>query len=145
MVFEIKAKVDSVGPFLESNFRILNQPRNSSHSSTVNGESTYSYSITYELRAMAPGNLEIISPVFYLENQEQKIGKLTLTISGKKLNAQEIDELNFRVFLDSAFKPNGTLRYVISGNFGFIEEYYASQWIFKRRLTKREIKKIGKR
>jgi hypothetical protein len=145
VVFEINAKVDSVGQFFENNFRILNKPSQSSQSSTVNGETSYFFSVTYELKAIVPGKIEIISPIFYLENREQKTEKLMLTISGSKLNQQEIEDINFKVFVDSAIKPNGTLRYVIAGNFGYVEEYNEAQWIYKRRLSKREVKRMGKR
>ena len=145
LVYEVKAKVDSVSKLTVGNFKIINGPRTSQSVSTINGQTTLTYNLTYEIKANASGTIEIISPTFYSDNQESIAEKLNLTISGNKLSDKEIEELNFNEFKDNSFKPNGTLRYVLSETFGFVEEFNDFQWTFKRKLTKREIGKFRKK
>ena len=69
---------------------------------------------------------------------------LSLTISEIALTEKEIEEINFNDFKDDSIKPDGTIRLVLSDKFGYVEEFNAFQWKFKRRLSKKEIKKLRK-
>ncbi len=145
LVYEAKAKVDSVDIFSGTNFIIISGPLKSNSSSTINGKTTYIYTLTYEIKALTTETIEIISPTFYIDNQKHKAEKLILTISGKKLTDKEIDEIEFNKFKDESIKPNGTLRFVLSDKYGYTEEFKDFQWTFKRRLTKKELAKLRKK
>jgi len=145
LVFEVNAKVDSTAQIKGTNFKVINVPRKNKSTSTVNGQTTLSYSLTYEIQAVNPGKLEIISPTFYIDNKEHKAENLLLTISGTKLTDKEIEEINFNKFKEKSIKPDGTIRIVISDNFGYIEEFKSFEWKFKRRLSKKEIAKLRKK
>lgn len=145
LVFEVNAKVDSSDRLKGTNFKILNGPSTSQSESTLNGQSNISYSLKYEIKAENSGQLEIISPTFFIGNKKYKADDLFLTISGTKLTDKEIEEFNFNEFKENSIKPNGTVRFILSGDFGYIEEFKDFQWIFKRRLTKKEISKLNKK
>ena len=145
LVFEVNAKVDSTSQIKGTNFKVINGPRKNQSTSTVNGQTTLLYSLTYEIQAENPGKLEIITPTFYIDNKEHKAENLLLTISGTKLTNKEIEEINFNKFKDKSIKPDGTIRIVLSDNFGYIEEFKSFEWKFKRRLTKKEIAKLKKK
>ena len=145
IVFELNAKVDSTAQIKETNFKVINGPRKNQSTSTVNGQTTLSYSLTYEIQAQNPGKLEIISPTFYIDNEEYKAENLLLTISGTKLTEKDIEEINFNKFKDKSIKPDGTIRIVLSDNFGYVEEFKDFKWTFKRPLTKKEVTKLRKK
>lgn len=143
LIYEIKAKVDSVGKLKGENFEIINNPKKSQSVSVIDGQTSLTYNLTYKIKAVTPGTIEIISPIFYANNQEFVAKKLSLTISGDKLSDREIEENNFNEFKDNSNRPpNGTLRYVLSDTFGYVEEFNNFKWTFKRRLTKKEIKRL---
>jgi len=144
IVFVVKSKVDSVSKLTLGNYKIINGPIKSQSVSTINGETTLIYNLTYEIKANNPGTIEIISPTFYVENQELKAEILNLTISANKLTEKEIDQIKFDEFFDKSIKPIGTISFVLSDSFGYIEEFNNNQWTFKRRLTKKEIRKLRK-
>jgi hypothetical protein len=144
LIFEVNSNVDSSGLIKGTNFKILKGPRKNQSVSTINGQTNISYSLTYEIQAEKPGKLEIISPTFYIDNKEYKANDILLSISGIKLTDKEIDEINFNEFKDNSIRPNGTLRFIITSEFGYIEEFKDFQWKFKRRLTKKEIAKLSK-
>ena len=123
LVFEVNAKVDSTSQIKGANFKVINGPRKNQSTSIVNGQTTLLYSLTYEIQA---------------EN-------LLFTISGTKLTNKEIEEINFNKFKDKPIKPDGTIRIVLSDNFGYIEEFKGFEWKFKRKLTKKEIAKLRKK
>lgn len=77
--------------------------------------------------------------MFYIENKEYRAENILLTISGTTLTEKEIEELRFKEFMDKSVKPDGTIRFVVSNNFGYVEEFRGVEWIFLRRLTKKEI------
>ncbi len=145
LVFEVNAKVDSTSQIKGANFKVINGPRKNQSTSIVNGQTTLLYSLTYEIQAENPGKLEIITPTFYIDNKEHKAENLLLTISGTKLTNKEIEEINFNKFKDKPIKPDGTIRIVLSDNFGYIEEFKGFEWKFKRKLTKKEIAKLRKK
>ncbi len=143
--YEIKAQVDSVDILSEANFKIIHAPGTSTSTSTINDKTTYRYTLKYELKALYPGTIEIISPTFYFENHRKKAEKIILKITGDRLTEKEIDEIEFNTFKEKSIYPNGTLRFIVSGKFGYIEEFNNFQWIFIRRLTPKEIAKLKKK
>jgi len=145
LVFEVKAKVDSVSKLAVGNYRIINGPSKSQSVSTINEETTFIYNLIYEIKANSTGTIEIISPTFYIENQELKAEILNLTISGNKLTEKEIDEIKFNEFINESIKPSGTIRYVLSDSYGYIEKFNNIEWTFERRLKKKEIRKLRKK
>jgi len=145
LVFEVHAKVDSVGKLAVGNYRIINGPRKSQSFSTINGETTLIYILTFEIKANYPGTIEIISPTFYIENQELKAEILNLTISGNKLTEKEIDEIKFNEFINESIKPSGTIRYVLSDSYGYIEKFNNIEWTFERRLKKKKLENLEKK
>ena len=101
--------------------------------------------MTFEVKAIVAGSIEIISPIFQINNKKVTAETINLTISADKLTAQEIDEIEFAEFKDKLQYPKGTLRYILSDNLGYIEQFNEAEWIFKRRLTKKEIAKLRKK
>ena len=139
LVFEIKAKVDSEGSLSGTNFTVIDGPKKRQSTATKDGKTIMTYTSTYRIKANSPGLMSLVSPTFYLNGQEKNAGNFTLKVKDDKLTEVEKDEINFNEFKENATKHNGALRYVVSDNFGFIEQFNGSQWEFKRRLSKEEL------
>lgn len=145
LVYEVKAKVDSESKLNGKNFTLIDGPKNRQYTTTRGGETTITFTATYRIKAISPGTIEVISPIFYFDNQQKKASNLVLTISDKKLTDQEIDEINFNEFKENSAKQKDALRFVLSDRFGYIEKFNGSQWEFKRRLSQEEVENLNKK
>lgn len=144
ITYQVNLPVDSTDKLIEKGFKIIRGPFTKSSTSTVDGSKRVTYSVTYELKALSPGKLKIVSPVFYINSLTHKANEVILEIVSNKLSAEEIDEINFNKFKNKQSLPNGMIRIVISEDYGYIEEFNNLEWTFKRRLTVKEITKIKK-
>lgn len=108
------------------------------------GVITSSVKISYTLRPIVPGSFEIESPVFYDNGTAYQGQPVTITIIGEPLNAQEVEALEFVMFTEKSIKPEGTTRLVFKDEFGYIEEYNGSKWVYKRRLIQVELEVLQK-
>ena len=82
---------------------------------------------------------------FYFNNEQKKANNLTLKVTDKKLTDVEKDQINFNEFKDNSAKLKGTMRFVLSDNYGYIEKFNGSQWEFDRRLSKDEVDNLAKK
>ena len=55
LVYEVNSKVDSTDHIKGKNFKILNAPTNYRTVSTINGETTLTYTLTYKIKAQKLG------------------------------------------------------------------------------------------
>lgn len=143
--YEVKAKVDSTGKLPLMNFTIANGPNTSSSISIINGQTTYTYRLNYVINAQQTGNIEIKSPIFFIKNEKQKAESIHIKITGENLTEKEIDQIKFDEFRESLVKPEGTLRFVLSDKYGYVEEFKNNNWVQMRRMTKKEIAKFRKK
>ncbi|NDV97340.1 hypothetical protein D0T84_20910 [Dysgonomonas sp. 521] len=144
LTYKVNSKIDSVGKMEETNFIVLKREEEKGSFSRSFDHKAYYHNITYQIKAYIPGTLEIYSPVFYIEGQELKAEPLTLTITGKMPTDEEIDEINFKKIMIRS-KPDGTLLYILSGDFGYVGEYKNALLEFKRKMTKDEIEEFRKK
>jgi len=144
VVYEVNSMVDSIEHIKGKNFKILETPTNYRTVSTINGNTTLTYTLNYKIKATKIGKLEIVSPAFYIGGKAYEAEILSLNISDMNLTDKEIEEINFNDFKDDSVKPEGTIRIVLSDEFGYVEEFKTLKWNYKRRLSKKEIKKIKK-
>ncbi len=145
LVFEVNAKVDSETTLTGTNFTLVDGPKKRLATTTKDGETSTTFTSTYNIKANSPGTVEIISPTFHFNNQEKSAGNFAFKISDHKLTESELDEINFNKFKENSAKEKGSVRFVLSGNFGFIEKFNGSKWEFKRRLTKEEVEDLAKK
>ncbi len=96
----------------------------------------------YVLRSVRSGKISIESPVFYKDGKEIKGKKETIKILESELSVEEQKELMYKAFIDDNHKLEGTFRYVLHEDFGYIEIFKNLKWEFYRRLTEEEIEKI---
>ena len=153
--YEINQIVDSVSYLKEQGFYVIDKPTKSL-SSTKNTQYTgtaseiktivseYSSTYRYKIIAIQPGELKILSPTFYINGIGITADSIKLKITGKALNADELENLKLNIFICSSVIPDGTIKITYSDKYGFIEKYYDSKWHIERKLTNKEIKKYKK-
>jgi len=97
----------------------------------------------YELKPEKIGEYILESPTFFKNGKEIKVWK-KIFVSNSTPSTQEYTGLKLSMFIENAFKPNGTKRYVVTDDFGYIEISKDSKWEYQRKLSKKEIKMIKK-
>lgn len=137
----IDFKQDSVVMPDFDDFVVLNSSKSQSTLSLTNHLSSRISTWTYFLRPIHGGRLIIKSPVFFFQGTAYQGNELIVSIAEGSLSEQELDSLRFENYI-GATKGNGTYRYTIGDEFGYIEVRSNSNWILHRRLTKEEMETI---
>jgi predicted transcriptional regulator len=70
---------------------------------------------------------------------------LIITIENNKLSVEEKRLIKLKKIAENFSKPEGTIRFVILNEIGYVEEFNNKKWEFKGELTKKEIKKLRKK
>lgn len=140
--YKVNAEIDSVSEFPEGNFKITRGPNTSKSTSFKNKKRTDVYKYTIEIQPTTSGKLTVESPVFFTGKDGIKYRNIILTIKDEKLTKQELENIEFKKFKDQSVKPENTSRYILNDNFGYIEIFKNGKWEFKRKLKKREIKRL---
>jgi hypothetical protein len=143
--YEVRIKVDSTSKLSTTDFMMASGPNTNSFFSNASGQTIYTYKLSYVIKARHAGNLEIPSPVFYIKNEKLKAETIHIKVTDENLTEKEIDKIKFDEFKEEIRKPDGTLRLVLSEEYGYVEEFKNDTWILKRRMTKREIAKARKK
>lgn len=137
-------KVDSVSyPNLE-NFSILTGPFTQQATSIVDGETKFQYVITYTLKAKKEGEIIIESPTYYSGLKTYSLKETHIKIERSNLTQQEQEDIRFQTFKDRSIHENGTKRYIIGEEFGYLEVFKDLTWQFERKLSPAEYKKLKK-
>jgi len=143
----VKFKIDFIEDSIQNpkfkGFKIVSGPNASTSRSTVNGVTTQTKSISYVLKPNNSGDCIIESPIFFINGKEVK-GQKKITILNTALTKEEQNEVDFRKFVEGITKKDGTYRYVIRDEFGYIEILQSLKWEFYRKLTKKKLKQIKK-
>ena len=142
--FETGIEVDSIIEPDFSTFEIVSGPNKSSSLSINNGIKTSSYKISYELRAIKPGKIKITSPVICNKNEKIKGEEISIEVTGKDLTKEELKAREFERFRKFPKKPEGTKRFLIKDDMGYIEVYGEKEWQYLRDMTKQEIQLLKK-
>lgn len=145
LVYEVKAKVDSQTPLSGTNFTLVDGPKNRQSTTTRDSETSITFTSTYRIKTNTAGKVEVISPTFNFNSIQKKAPNLILKVSNAKLTDIEKDQINFNEFKENSAKLKGTMRFVVSDNFGYIENFNGSQWEFNRRLSKEEVENLAKK
>jgi hypothetical protein len=143
ILFESNVKVDSIGEFKPEHFKVLKGPNKNEFKSKKNGEEEYNLKIDYTLKPSKAGLLEIKSPAFYFEGNKIELESKYVTIIEDKVTEEEKFENDFDKFKAAAIKPKNTIRYVLFGDYGYIEMFDDLKWNYKRRLTNKEVSKLN--
>ena len=123
-------------------FKIINGPNLSISTNMRGNEIKKTKSVFYVLKPYNSGEYVIESPIFFINGKEIKDWK-KITVLNTFRTKKEESEVKFKIFAESAAKPNGTYRYVIGDEFGYIEIFENSCcWEFYRKLTNKEFKLI---
>ena len=145
---EVKFKIDFYDDTVKfpafEGFKIIGGPSVSSSTTIINGQKKYAKSWTYILRPVNSGILYINSPEFYLDGKLITADTKEISVLESEMTTQEQQEIKFRSFVEDNFKPEGTYRYVIYEDFGYIEVFKDLKWNFHRRLTQDECIKLRK-
>ncbi len=145
MVFIVNKKFDSIRTIDLSDFKILEQPTQSTSNTTINDKYEYEHKITCKISAKSPGKFTIIPPKYYFGNDEVTSNEITITIENDKLTDDENKAIVLKKMSLKLFKPEGTIRYTIIDGNGYIEEFKDKNWVFLRILTKKEVKRLKKK
>ena len=143
VTFSIEFSADSIKLPDFKGFSIVNGPSVSSSSSIMNGKQTVYKSWKYILRPKQSGNLYIESPICYLKGKEINGKKKKIVIADSDLTEQEKTEYRFNAFVED-FKPEGTYRYILNEEFGYIEILKGLKWEFYRKLSETELEVMRK-
>ena len=139
--FNVNSSIDSIAPFNPENFKIISEAKKYSSSSYSNNEFVKIYNVLYVLKAESEGIFTITSPIIFSKGKELEKKEIKIEITEK---ISDINEEDFKKFKNQIFKPEGTTRYTINGDFGYIEIYKNSKWEFYKQLSKDEISEIQK-
>lgn len=145
VIFEVKSSVDSETALTGENFTVLSGPKKRLQTSTKDGQTSSVFTSTYYIKANSPGKVTIVSPTFTFNDQEKSAGTFVLNVSEDKLTETEKDQINFNKFKENGSKQDGCVRFVVSDNYGFLEQFDGSKWEFKRRLSAEEVKTLSKK
>jgi len=141
--FTIDFKEDSLQYAQYDEFKKTIGPNISVSSSGVGSEMTQTKSISYVLKPKNIGEYIIASPTFFIHGEKVK-DSVKITVSNTPLNEEEENEAMFRIFMESGVKPEGTYRYIVGYDFGYVEIYENRKWEFYKKLTREELKLIRK-
>ena len=144
LVFIVNKKFDSIKKVDLSDFKILEHPTESSNNTTINNKYEYEHKITCKIAAKSPGKYTIIPPKYYFQNNVVTSDEITITIENEKLTEDERKAIELKKISLKLFKPEGTIRYTLIEDNGYIEEFKNKNWVFLRILTKREVKRLKK-
>ena len=97
----------------------------------------------YTLKPISSGEYTIKSPLFFV-NGEKVQSQKKITVLDVTLKKQDKSELEIQAFANKIFYPEGTYRYVIGNEFGYIEISKNNTWEFYRKLTEKEFNMIKK-
>lgn len=142
--FETLVKIDSVVEMNLVDFETVDGPYKTISISIVNGRSQGSSKISYTLKAKRSGTLKIIPPRLFSKSIEIFGINTIIIVSEIGLTDDDKKEIEYNTFVEKHSKPNGTTRYVIKDEMGYIERYKNPNWEFYRKLTKKEIRNIKK-
>lgn len=139
--FVIDFNEDSITASQFDGFELIDGPYTSSSTSIINGVKQYQKSLIYFLRPINSGDLVINSPTFF-QNENRITNTKDITVLDSELTKEEKQNVEFNAFVEESFKPEGTIRYVINDDFGYIEIFKDNKWSFHRRLSDEEIDKL---
>lgn len=145
LVFVVNKKFDSISKVDFSDFRILENPIESSGSTTINNQNQFEHKLTCKISSKSFGTFTIIPPKYYFGNNEVTSDKIIITVENNKLTDDENKAIVLKKMSTKLFKPEGTIRYTIIDGHGYIEEFRDKNWIFIRILTEKEIKRLKKK
>lgn len=144
VTYDFNSHYDSVKYPVFEGLEKVGKPTGGSSTSSINGEKKVRHVLTFSLKPMKSGIVKIETPVYYV-NGEIIHGEATeIKISSDKLSPIERKEKEVLEFGESIFKPDGTMRAVIHQDKGYLEIYTGGKWEFKRMLTNKEIRMIGR-
>tara|TARA_R100001509_G_scaffold165652_1_gene148582 strand:+ start:9727 stop:10320 length:594 start_codon:yes stop_codon:yes gene_type:complete len=140
----VDAKFDSVKMSAFDNVKSISKAQLSSQSSSIKGQFKIKQTISYRLRPLDSGRIEIKSPTFYFNGKEVIGESIFITIKSSKLSENDLFEKAYKEFIEDDVKPINSVKVVFSDSLGYIERYNKDGWSFIRRLSEREIKEINK-
>jgi hypothetical protein len=140
--FEMKSKVDSMSKCKVDGFYVVTGPVKNTSSTMIEGKTENRFNLEYEIKAKQSGKLTLSSPVFYFQGKAYKAKDIVLNISGKSLSEAELKKIEFDDFRNKSAKPDGTIRYVLTEDMGYVEVYLDGHWKLLRALSKKEIKRL---
>lgn len=144
ITFKADFRADSLLKYEPKALKVINGPIAMSGSSNINGEVKSYSSVTFELRPIQTGTFEIQTPVFINNNEQFTGNTFKITILDEFLSKDETFKKDFDNFINDLNKPNGTIRFVIHGDKGFIEKMENYSWAFVRKLSRKEIENFLK-
>ncbi|MEO8773081.1 MAG: BatD family protein [Gelidibacter sp.] len=143
LVFEVNVEVDSMSTIMLDNFRILKGPTTSTSHSYINGLRTYTQKTTYKLIPKSVGSFEIKSPIYYTGKHGIIGDNLILSIENSVLTEKDKRIIELKKIAEKSSKPEGTLRFVVIGEVGYLEEFRDNKWEFIRELSHEDIGKLN--
>lgn len=144
VAIELDRENDSIGNFSPDGFDVKssNQKVAVSH---LNGKSDYRKTYSYILKPKTVGKIVINSPVVFFGDERKTAAPITVTIEygGPAAVEKSIDHIK----KDKNFvqNPEGSIRFVVAGKIGYVEELIYGRWVLLREMTGDEIEQLKKK
>ncbi len=145
LIFSVNQKFDSVSKIDLSDFEILDGPIVKVNTENVNNQKIYEHSISYKVIPKTSGTFIIIPPLYYFEGKEITSNRIQITVEESVLTPDEKKENYFKKLAVKQSKPEGTIRFTLLEDGGYVEEFRNKNWVFIRLLTKKEIRLLTKK
>ncbi|MCT4623779.1 MAG: BatD family protein [Schleiferiaceae bacterium] len=143
VTFESDFKPDSVNWPTLNGFLNSRGPNTMSSVKMTNGNMEVQYAKEYHIRPAESGMLTISSPEYFYQEKRIMAEPRTLFVSPNNMSEEELKEQLYLDFIHNGIKPKGTKRVTFHEDKGYIEVFGELGWKIERRLTEKELKKIG--
>ncbi len=135
---------DSITHEFFEGLEILEGPLKTTNYSVKNGVATSSQKLFWRLRALNSGVFKISSPTFFSDSLSFEGEEVVIEVAGEEIIEADKNEVDYLNFIKSSVKPIETQRVIFKNGMAYLERYNGEEWIFIRRLSKKEIKKLSK-
>ena len=144
LMLETDTDIDSLGTIKQDGFKIVSGPNVKVKNSYLNGKSTYSRTNSYLLRPTKIGTLTIQSPQFFFRDKAVAANPITIKIEPSAIDGPDLALDDIKNNLNYIENPDESVRFVIAGDIGYVEEMRFGKWVLIRKLTAVEIAQLKK-
>lgn len=144
VTFGVDSTLDSMQEPDFVGFRQLGGASKSYSMSMESGIKKETQSYSFRLRPTASGQMTLPSPIYFMGGKEVHGKSVSVFVEASTLTQEELDQRDIQAFIEDPLKPDGTLRFNVFENKGYVEKFGASGWLFYRTMTPEEIMAMPK-
>ena len=142
IIYTLNFEPDSVSMLDQNNYFISLYSRNSSSSTTVNGETKSTYTLLFY--PISTKDFKLPSPKFYLDGKEYITDSIPIKVIHRELTEQEKLMLKFYNLRNTLDKSENTMQIVFNDELGYYCIKQNGRFMIVNELTKHQVKIINK-